>query len=45
MKILKTKSKEKIQEYLHSAESGHHFFIGAAADVADEDDDGDNEGE
>ena len=38
-------AKEKIQEYLHSAESGHHFFIGAAADVADEDDDGDNEGE
>lgn len=29
-------AKEKIQEYLHGAESSHHFFIGAAADVADE---------
>lgn len=29
-------AKEKIQDYLHSADSSHHFFIGAAAEVADE---------
>jgi len=30
-------AKEKIQEYLQTAGSSHHFFIGAAADVTDED--------
>lgn len=30
-------AREKIQDYLHSAGSSHHFFIGAAEDVADED--------